>query len=72
MHSVVNVFGRHPLAGVLVVIVAGAALFAWEYLHLTRRSAGSRYLLLVQGAAFGLMVVSLILIVSRFLAVEGM
>jgi hypothetical protein len=68
---VVHGLGGHPLPGVLVTAVAGAALLLWEYLRLTGSSGGWQYLpRITRFAAVGFTVLSLAMIACRFLAVE--
>jgi hypothetical protein len=72
MAHIINTIGGHPLAGVIAVLVATVTLFLWEYLHLTRRSARSRYPSLIFRIAMGFTILSVLMIVCRFAAVEGL
>lgn len=72
MDHIIKMIGDHPLPGVIAVLVATVTLFLWEYLHLTRRSAGSRYLSLIFRIAMGFTILSVLMIVCRFAAVEGL
>lgn len=70
MYSVMHVLGGYPLAGVLAVVLAGAALLFWEYLRLTGPSRVSEYLPLLRVVAVSLTILSVVLITSRFLFME--
>lgn len=72
MDHIINALGKYPLAGGIAVVVATAGFFYWEYLHLTRPPAGSRYQPLVLRIAVGFMVLSALMIVCRFASVEGL
>lgn len=72
MHHIFKVLGGHPVYGVLAVLVMGVAFFAWEYLRLAGPTRWSAYLPLVQRIAMVAAMVSVLLIVSRFLAVENL
>jgi hypothetical protein len=72
MAHIINTIGDHPLAGVIAVLVAIVTLFLWEYVHLTRRSGRSRYPTLILRIAMGFTVLSVLMIVCRFAAVEGL
>lgn len=69
-HAIVHGLA-HPLLGVLVTALAGAALLFWEYLRLTGSSSGGwQYLGRVRLGAFALTVIALATIACRFIAVE--
>lgn len=70
MHKVTHVLGGYPIPGVVVVILAGAALLFWEYLRLADSSGLSRYLPRVRLLAVSFTVLSAVLIVSRFIFIE--
>lgn len=71
MRKIIYTLGGHPLPGVLAVLVAGAAILACEYLRLsvsTRRRPAN--LVFVQRIAVATTIISVLLILSRFGAVE--
>ena len=70
MHTVLNMLGGHPLIGVLAALLAGTAFFAWDYLRMTGATRRSAHLTLVRRVAVAAAIVSAVLIMSRFLAVE--
>ena len=70
VHGIVHGLGDHPIPGLLVTVLAGVALLAWEYLRLTRSSSPSQYLSLIRIAAVALTVISVAMIACRFLAIE--
>lgn len=70
MHAVLNALGGHPLIGVLAVLLAGAAFFVWDYARLAGATRWSAHLTLVRRIAVAAAIVSVVLIVSRFFAVE--
>jgi hypothetical protein len=72
MRNIIDWLGGHPLPGVVVVLVAGAAFLLYEILNLRRSAARSRYMPIVLGIAMATAVISLVLIGSRFIAVAGL
>jgi len=72
MHNVIAGVGSHPLLGVVVVLVAGAALFLYEYLGLKRSAARSRYMPIILGVAMGTTAISLLFMAFRFITVAGL
>jgi H+/Cl- antiporter ClcA len=72
MNHIINALGKYPLVGIVAAVAAMAGYFYWEYLHLTRPAAESKYQPLVLRIALGLTVLSALMIVSRFANVEGL
>jgi hypothetical protein len=76
MNSIFNAIGSHVLVlpGVLIAVLAGAALMLWEYLRLSGSSGRFRYLVAVLPRvrlfAISLTVLSVVLILFRFIGVE--
>ena len=70
MRRILNELGGHPLFGVLTVIVACGAFFTWEYLRLTGAARWSAYLPLVKRIAVIAAILSVVLMVCRFVEVE--
>lgn len=67
--GVVNSLGNHVLPGVLLVIVSSALLLVWEFMRFSNgKRTRLRWLTSFSGIALG--VVSLLLIVIRFLVVQ--
>jgi hypothetical protein len=72
MRNIIDWLGGHPLPGVVVVLVAGAAFLLYEILNLRRSATGSRYMPIVLGIAMAATVISLVLMGSRFITVAGL
>lgn len=72
MRNIIDWLDGHPLPGVVVVLVAGAAFLLYEILNLRRSAARSRYIPILLGIAMGTTVISLILMGSRFITVAGL
>ena len=72
MRNIIDWLGGHPLPGVVIVLVAGAAFLLYEILGLRRSAAGYRYMPIVLGIAMATTVISLVLMGSRFIAVVGL
>jgi hypothetical protein len=76
MKSILNAVGSHVLVlpGVLIALLAGAACVLWEYLRLNGSSGRFGYLVgvlpRVRLFAIGLTVLSVVLILCRFIGVE--
>lgn len=70
MRKILNELGGHPLLGVLTVFVACGALFTWEYLRMTGVTRWSAYLPLVKRIAVIAAILSVVLMVCRFVEVE--
>jgi uncharacterized membrane protein YidH (DUF202 family) len=71
LREVLVELGKHPLLGILTTLVACIAFAALEYLRLTDDTRRPGYLPLVKSLAVTAAILSLILIVSRFVAVES-
>lgn len=69
-HNILHFLGGHPLEGVLAVLVAGVASTIWEYLRLKGAARWLTYLSLVRGVAVIATILSVVLMVSRFILVE--
>ncbi len=70
MREVLNAIGGRPLPGVLVVLVACTTSFIWEYLRLSDIKWRTPYLRLVKGVAVTTAILSVVLILTRFVVVE--
>jgi hypothetical protein len=70
VRGLVYALGRYPAPGVVVLLMAGTALFAWEARRLSSRPGRARYLLVIGCVAISLTGLSLVLIACRFIAVE--
>ena len=71
MGNFIDWLGGHPLPGVVVVLVGGAAFLLYEYLNV-RGAARSKYMPIILGVAMGTTVISLVLMGSRFITVVGL
>lgn len=69
MHGMLYLLGRYPIAGVLTVLAAGIAFIAWEYIRMERDTRRIAHLPFVRRAALITTVLSVVLIISRFVAV---
>lgn len=72
MRNIIDWLGGHPLPGVVVVLVAGAAFLLYEILNLRRSATGSKYMPIILGIAMATAVISLVLMGSRFITVAGL
>lgn len=72
MRNIIDWLGGHPLPGVVIVLVAGAAFLLYEILNLRRSAARSKYMPIVLGIAMAVTVISLVLMGSRFITVAGL
>ena len=70
MRDLVYSLGKYPAPGVVLLLMAGTALFTWEARRLSSRRGGAGYMLLFGCVAISLTVLSLVLIACRFIAVE--
>ncbi|HEV2474305.1 MAG TPA: hypothetical protein VGS41_16630 [Chthonomonadales bacterium] len=70
MRDILKALGGYPLYGVLAVVSTAIAFFALDYLRLSGAARWSAYLPLVRRIAVAAAIVSVVLIASRFLAVE--
>jgi len=72
LREVVDLLGDHPLLGVLAVLTTCVAFFTLECIRLTSVTRWSSYSLMVKRIAIIAAILSVVLMVSRFAAVEGL
>lgn len=70
MRDILHVLGGYPAPGVIVVVLAGAALLFWEYQRLSGHSHTVSYMPRLRVIAVSLTVLSAVLITSRFVFME--
>jgi len=72
MGNFIDWLGGHPLPGVVVVLLGGAAFLLYEYLNVRGSATRSKYMPIILGVAMGITVISLVLMGSRFITVVGL
>jgi hypothetical protein len=69
MRGVLYFLGNHPAAGVVTVIIAVVAFIFWEYIRMENSLRRLTYLSFVRWVAVSAGILSVVLMVSRFVAV---
>jgi hypothetical protein len=71
LREILSDLGGHPLLGILATLVACATFLGLECLRMNEAIRRSGYLPLVKSVAVTAAILSMVLIVSRFVAVEA-